>query len=784
MRSAARRLVDATYAAGAAVVRSRLFRKYAVLFVAVVCSALIANSLVELWFSYQDYKTLLVRTQREQAAAAAEKIGQFIEGVKNEIGWMTQVPWSKYSRDEQYLDALRLLRQVPAIIEVVQLDPAGHEYLRVSRLVMDVDGSGLDLSRDPRFTEALAHKVYYGPAYFRRDSEPYMTIALVGALRDSGVSVVEVNLKLIWDVISKIKVGKRGYAYVVDSAGRLIAHPDIDLVLRNTNLSHLAQVQAAMARVSIGLGEQVQVAKDPQGQEVLTAYAPIAPLGWSVFIDLPTEEAYAPLHASVLRSGVVLLAGLALAVFAGLFLARRMVVPIQVLCKGATRIGSGDFEQRMSIKTGDELEVLGEQFNRMAAHLQDSYANLERKVEERTHQLEAANLSKSRFIAAASHDLRQPLQALGLFVAQLRGRVNARERQGIVERVGTAVGEMNELFNALLDISKLDAGVVAPNFAEFPISRLLQRLETTFTGAAYEQGLRLRVVSSDAWVRSDKILLERILLNVVSNAIRYTADGGVIVGCRRRGGRLRIEVWDSGPGIPEDQRHKIFDEFYQIAKPERNQAGAIGLGLAIVDRLCRLLDHPIELTSFLGKGSRFTIIVPIAAPQFLNEASIPRQGAIDAVTGKTVVVVDDAALVLEGMSGLLRKWGFRVLAAQSCKQALAQLAEGGERPDLVVSDYHLPDGETGIEVIDRMRDAFGMPIPAFLVSGDTSPERLREAHAKGYYLLHKPVSPMRLRAVLNQVLNDHSEQRIEKDDDSYSIAQLSGISPSSPFAQP
>jgi signal transduction histidine kinase len=203
-----------------------------------------------------------------------------------------------------------------------------------------------------------------------------------------------------------------------------------------------------------------------------------------------------------------------------------MVVPIQTIRAGAARIGSGDLTQRISIRTGDELEALAEQFNRMAEQVQHSYADLERKVDERTHQLEAANLAKSRFIAAASHDLRQPLQALGLFVAQLRDQVSAGEREKIVERAGIAVGEMNELFNALLDISKLDAGVVAPTLSEFPINRLLRRLEMTFTGAAYKRGLRLRVVSSGAWVRSDIILLERILLNVVSNAVRFTSHGG------------------------------------------------------------------------------------------------------------------------------------------------------------------------------------------------------------------------------------------------------------------
>jgi signal transduction histidine kinase/CheY-like chemotaxis protein len=741
---------------GSSAVRSRLFRKYAALFVAVVCVALLANGVFEIWFSYRDHKLLLIRSQHDQAVAAAEKISRFVEEVKSQIGWMTQVPWSTNDREQQYLDALRLLRQVPAITEFAQLDASGHELLRVSRLVTDVVGSGADFSRDSKFTEAMAHKVYYGPVYFRRGSEPYMTIAAAGTLREAGVSVAEVNLKFIWDVVSKIKVGDRGYAYVVDSDGGLIAHPEINLVLRHLNLSHLNQVRAARAGEPGDQERQVQVAMDPEGRDVLTAYAPVVPLGWFVFVDLPTGEAYAPLYSSMLRSGTLLLAGLTLAVLAGLYLARRMVVPIQALCEGATRIGGGDLGQRMSINTGDELELLGEQFNRMAADLEGSYANLERKVEERTRQLESANLSKSRFIAAASHDLRQPLQALGLFVAQLRTRTeDTAVRDRIIERISAAVTEMNELFSELLDISKLDAGVVAPNLTEFPVADLLRRLETTFADAAAEKGLRFHVTPSDVWVCSDAILLERILLNLASNAIRYTSMGGVVVGCRRRGDRSRIEIWDSGPGIPESQRRNIFDEFYQLAESERERGGGMGLGLAIVDRLCRLLDHPIELTSTMGKGSRFTVVVPAAAPRVSDEATILSQAASPAITDQMVVVIDDAALVLEGMGGLLSNWGFRVAVAASCDEALVQLATNSERPDLIISDYHLPDGKTGIEAIEQIRDAFGA-IPAFLVSGDTSPEMLHRAHAKGYYLLHKPVSPMRLRAVLNQVLSDRA----------------------------
>jgi signal transduction histidine kinase/CheY-like chemotaxis protein len=747
--------LDATQAPETSNVRSRLFGKYVALFGVVVCVALL-GSLIEIGFSFREHKTALTRLGQEQADAAAGKIGQFIAEVESQVGWMTLLPSSADTIELRYLDAQRLLRQVPAITELTQLDPTGHEQLRVSRLTTDAVGSGLDLSHEPKFTEAMAHKVYYGPLYFRRESEPYMTLALAGARRDAGVSIAEVNLKLIWDVVSKIGVGERGHAYVVDAQGRLIAHPDISLVLRNIDMIRLPQVRGALRGEGGNSIEQVQVVTDIEGRQVLTAYAPVPSLGWMVFIETAAEEAYAPLYASIERTGLVLLGALALALLAGTVLARKMVVPIQTLRAGAARIGSGDLGQRILIRTGDELEALGNQFNRMAAQIQDSYTTLERKVEERTHQLELANVAKSRFIAAASHDLRQPLHALGLFIAQLHNSADSADRDRVVERIDDVVAELNELFNALLDISRLDAGVLAAELTEFPIAHLLRRVETTFAQATLEKGLRLRVARSGAWVRSDFILLERILINLVCNAVRYTSQGGVVVGSRRRGDMLRIEVWDSGPGIPEDQRRNIFDEFYQLADPKRGQHGGLGLGLAIVDRLCRVLNHPIELNSVLGMGSRFTIIVPmVAARAKVLELPSSPQATMDSARGKLVVVIDDDELVLEAMGGLFRAWGCRVVAAGSHGAALSDLIGHGQRPDLVISDYHLSDGKTGIEVIECLREAFRASIPAFLISGDTTPERLRQARSSGYQLLHKPVGPVILRAMLDQLLNTH-----------------------------
>jgi signal transduction histidine kinase len=411
---------------GPSIVRSRLFIKYIVLFVAVVGVALVINGAFDIYFSYKEQKTSLIRVQREQAQAAASKIGQFINEIESQVGWTTQLPWSAGTLEQRRFDALRLLRQVPAITELAEIDSTGHEQLRVSRLAMEVVGSGKDVSKEPAFTEAVAHKVYYGPVYFRRESEPYMTLSLAGTRRDTGVSIAQVNLKLIWDVLSKIKFAGHGRAYVVDASGRLIAHPDISLVLRNTDVSRLAQVRSALSNIAGNTAQEAQEADDIDGKKVLTASAPVAPLGWFVFVETPIEEAYAPLYTTIERIGLVLLGALALAFGAGLFLARRMVIPIRTLRAGAARLGSGDLGQRIAVKTGDEVEALADQFNEMAGRLQESYANLEQKVEQRTR------------------ELTERTEELGQSVGELQ-----------------ALGEVSQAVNSTLDLETVLSTIVA-----------------------------------------------------------------------------------------------------------------------------------------------------------------------------------------------------------------------------------------------------------------------------------------------------------------------------------
>jgi len=440
------------------------------------------------------------------------------------------------------------------------------------------------------------------------------------------------------------------------------------------------------------------------------------------------------------------LGSIILAVVFGYAISGSLIGPVTKVEGRLSQIAAGDFSRRVHVENRDELGALATNVNRMSEELGRLY-----------HELEAANLAKSRFVAAASHDLRQPLHALNWFVAQLRDESDPAERVRVVARIDTAVGAMNELFDELLDISKLDAGVLTPSLSEFPIDHLLKRIEMTFTAAAREKNLRFNLVSSDAWVRSDFILLERILLNLVSNAVRYTPAGGILIGCRRRVGFLRIEVWDSGIGIPEDQQQSIFGEFHQVAVTSQDRRSGLGLGLAIVDRLCRLLDHPKELTSRLGKGSRFVVSVPLTTPVDVSE-QLP-QAALDQAIGKSVIVIDDDALVLDGMRGVLKSWGCDVLTADSEDAALGILSQHGAAPDIIISDYRLRDGKTGFDVIERIRRTYDMPIPAFLISGDTAPERLRQASASGYYLLHKPVLPITLRSVVSQLLRDHADSR-------------------------
>ncbi|MBY0320829.1 MAG: GAF domain-containing protein [Reyranella sp.] len=361
-----------------------LFFKYVALFVGLVSGVLVINAALDLYFVYQENRRASIEVQREKAEAAAQRVESFVREIERQIGWVAYAQFAALPAEQRRFDYVRLMRQVPAITELVQLDRQGREQLLVSRLSMDAIGAGTDRSTEPAFVEAMAHRIYFGPITFRKDSEPYLTMAVAHGTGRSGVTVAEINLKLILSVISQIKVGRDGYTYVVDRQGRLIAHPDISLVLRGTDMSRLAQVADALAQKGGGAPEDTV---NRSGISVLSAHAAIPALGWTVFVEVPTREAQQPVIDAGLRTLGLLVLGLIIAGIAGALLARRMVVPIRTLQAGAARIGSGELDHRLSIKTGDELEALADQFNRSARALEDSYATLEQRVEDRTREL-------------------------------------------------------------------------------------------------------------------------------------------------------------------------------------------------------------------------------------------------------------------------------------------------------------------------------------------------------------------------------------------------------------
>jgi len=410
--------------------------------------------------------------------------------------------------------------------------------------------------------------------------------------------------------------------------------------------------------------------------------------------------------------------------------------------------------------------ILIDRFVRAADSLEVANRGLERRVARKSEELvaaleemrlakeaaEHANRAKSSFLAAASHDLRQPIHALGLYMATLRAeRLNLSQSE-LVQRMSSSLSALDSMFNTLLDISRMDAGGLVPHPRPFSLETMLHRLAEEFAPLAADKGLRLSVrVAPQARTLhavSDPQLVERIVRNLLGNAVKYTSEGGVLLSCRLRGAaRWRVEVWDTGCGIPEAEREHVFDEFYQVGNPERDRANGLGLGLSIVRRLTQLLRHRLELQSQPGRGTRFVLELPVTAER--PEVESPLGLAAGSLQGLAVAVVDDDPEVRDGMQLLLTRWGCQVFAGADAAEVLKR---AGERPVLhaIVADFRLRDGHTGIEAVQGLRAACRGEPPALIVTGDSAPDRLAEIERSTLPWLSKPVAAVRLRGWLIQ----------------------------------
>ncbi|OFZ69547.1 MAG: hypothetical protein A2Z01_06970 [Betaproteobacteria bacterium RBG_16_58_11] len=600
----------------------------------------------------------------------------------------------------------------------------------------------------------------------------YFTFSRIGdaeqALRDLGMAtaqhlatsaeygVVSGNKVILQNIVNgTLKKGQARFALVVDAQGNQLAQSgstpqELEAGLRIQPPRANERDYVFVVPVQLGKVEL----QDPFALEDTNAQAD-RPLGWAVV---------AMSHASLvenkkrmLLAGLgIALGGLVITILIAFSLGRGFSRPVRKLSQVVEELGRGNLSARVAPNSGGELLLLQKGFNRMAETLQANQTDLQRRIQEATVDLEAkkdeaeqANRDKSNFLAAVSHDLRQPMHAIGLFSATLKQRVSTNEQAELVQRIEDSVNALQIMFDELLNISRLDSGTLEPRLEACDLAAILKQAGQTFQPLAEQKNLRLRVRACPARVTCDAMLLSRIINNLTANAIRYTGHGGVLIGCRRRQGCWVIQVWDTGIGIAEEHLPHIFEEYYQIGNAARNRAQGIGLGLAIVQRIARLLGYPLEVRSRPGRGTVFSITLPAA-----SDASFERRTSVERVpgqfNGERVLVIDDDFAALESTVALLASWGLTPISAESGEQALDCL-QNETAPSLIVCDYRLPHS-SGIDVVRMLREHLEMQIPAMLISGDTGAEAVAAMQASGLPVLYKPVRPAKLRALITSLL--------------------------------
>jgi signal transduction histidine kinase/CheY-like chemotaxis protein len=695
----------------------RYFRQLAGLSVGL----LLAAGTLEALFGYQEARASLARVQGLQAQAATAEIEQYLKTIERTLQAVQALPWGQadFGAAQRREELHRLLALSPSLVELLDVDSAGQELLAVSRLTPDRMATLRQLGVLP---------LGYAAPQFDDTGVPHVQLALARSGAPAGQTLARINLRFLADVVSGLRLADGGEVYVVDGRDQLIAHADPTQLLRQRSLGSLGVIQAARA-VAADHATPVQAFDAPGllGREAVSTGARLSATGWLVIVEHPRAQAMQPVIATLQRTLWLLALAAVLATLASAAFSRRMAAPIARLRSATASMAAGQWAQRLKVESGDEIGGLAADFNTMSARLQQSYAELENKVIERTAELaqrreeaERANAAKTRFLAAASHDLRQPMHAIGLMVGLLRQRAVETEQRVLADRTHAAVRSMETLFGSLLDVSKLDAGAVVPQRSDLALQDLLDRVQRAYTPLAAAKGLELRVRPTPWAVHSDPALLERILGNLVSNAIRYTRSGGVLVAVRQRGATgVQLQVTDSGIGIAPGQMEMVFEEFVRLGEQGGGEEG-LGLGLSIVRRTAALLGHTVGLRSHPGQGSTFTVQLPLAKRPLQGSPQADLGNTLAGLQGAFVLVVDDDARNQEATAALLAQHGCLVAQAGNAESALAEAANHLRVPDVLITDLRLGVGRDGLALIRALRQQTETWVPALLVTAETS----------------------------------------------------------------
>jgi signal transduction histidine kinase len=610
-----------------AVHHGRLVRHYFIISAILISGGLITSGLIELYFRYQENWQNVARLQHEITAGAVFKIDQFIAEIERAMRATTKNrEITEKGLSPEYFSEMRRLQVIaPDITECVAIDAEGVVQLAVSRLSAGASRIGERHANSPAFQETIKGATFYGTVYFLSGAEPHITLAIPierFAGKIIGVLQSEINLKRISDLVYNLKIGTAGSAYIVARSGDLVAHPRIGLVLERRNLASHQQVQMAFRNSSSVT--QAMTTKNVQGRQVFASSAIIPHLDWAVITEQPLEEAYKPLYASVLRTASLLLFGLAVALVASYFVARRVIYPLRVLGQGARRIGDGDLGFRVKLETNDEIETLADEFNKMAGSLEEAYARLEEKVAERTRelglanqQLDEASRHKSAFLANMSHELRTPLNAIiGFSEVMLDSSlaVSETERRQFLADIFNSGKHLLNLINEVLDLAKIEAGRMELQIEPASLLDVVDGVHSTMRPLAAKKAISLEseAHADPGLVLMDAARITQVLLNLVGNAVKFTPEGGrVWTRVAAADGVARVEVGDTGPGIAPHMHEKIFNEFHQLPtlstamKPE-----GTGLGLALAKKLVEMHGGRIWLESDVGLGCRFFFTLP------------------------------------------------------------------------------------------------------------------------------------------------------------------------------
>ncbi|MGN6719735.1 MAG: ATP-binding protein, partial [Candidatus Binatia bacterium] len=591
--------------------RQRLVRSYFFMSVVLIAGGLISADLLEIYFRYKEGLQQIGLAQQEAAAAAALKIERFVQDIATTMKAVTRSPDIRASkkRMDYEFELRRLFFLAPAITEALVLDTEGIIQARVSRFRAVSPLPKRDFSQSASFKSSSRGKSYFGRVYFR-DNDPYLTVAVPiepfpGEF--AGVLQAEVSLTDILDLVSAGKFGNAGYAYVVARSGDLIAHPNNWLLSQHHNMGNLLQVKSTFEDNAGAFSPKAMITQNVEGQTVFSSHALIPILGWAVFIERPVEEAYEPIYASLLRTSILLLIGLGVALLATLTVRRRVVRPLETLRKGVELIKKGDLNTRLDIKTGDEIQLLAEEFNAMAAHLNEAYTSLEHKVAERTQELTLANDKlaeasklKSRFLANVNHELRTPLSSIIGYARLLRRetekQISPVQSENLEDLLRNAE-RLLALIDSLLDFARIEAGKVELKLEAVEIDQLIREATASLEPMLNANSVRIvRDISPNIpSLNTDREKLREVILNLLGNAVKFTDHGEIKISAVQQNGDFRVAVADTGIGIDQADMNRIFEEFDRGKLTSAAGYRGTGLGLAIVKRLVNLLGGSIAV---------------------------------------------------------------------------------------------------------------------------------------------------------------------------------------------